>query len=83
MPRVESVLQEALRLSPEERADLAAELLASLDGEPPGPDNDIERTWGAEIERRARGALAGKTTAVPWHEVKKDLENRLLERAGS
>lgn len=80
MTRVESVLQEALRFSPEERADLAAELLASLDGAPADQGTDVAQAWGVEIERRARRALAGETTAVPWDEVKKDLEERLTRR---
>lgn len=49
--QAQAVLASALRLSIEERAELAAELLASLDGE---PDADVEAAWAAEIDRRVR-----------------------------
>ena len=44
-----SVLADALRLHEDARAELAAELLASLDGP---ADPDAERVWDVEIERR-------------------------------
>jgi hypothetical protein len=48
--RVE-LLHDALALSAHDRAELAAELLASLDGL---PDTDAEGAWCEEIEQRAR-----------------------------
>jgi hypothetical protein len=45
----QQVLDEALQLELSERAELAAELLASLDGQ---PDKDVEVAWVVEIERR-------------------------------
>lgn len=44
----QSVLADALRLDPEARAELVAELLASLDGP---ADPDAEAAWNVEIER--------------------------------
>jgi len=49
----EKVPQEALKLDLPGRAEVAAELLASLDG---APDADAEAAWTAEIERRAARA---------------------------
>jgi hypothetical protein len=49
------LLDDALQLPEEERADLAYEIIASLDGE---SDADVERAWAEEIESRARRALA-------------------------
>ena len=43
------LLKDALTLPVEERARLAAELMASVDG---APDKDAEATWAAEIEVR-------------------------------
>jgi putative addiction module component (TIGR02574 family) len=80
MPRAESLLHEALKLSPKERADVAAELLASLDDDLADDRESVERAWGAEIERRARRVLAGESAGVPWDEVKRDLEDRLAKR---
>ncbi len=52
----EKVLSEALQLSEEARARVAAELLASLD-----PDIETRggEEWIAEVERRAREAIDG------------------------
>ena len=49
-----------------ERAELAAELLANLDGE---PDEDVEAAWAAEIERRVRRLEQEGSRARPWQEV--------------
>jgi hypothetical protein len=48
----EKLLEDALKLSLSERAELAAELLASLDG---ARDEDAAAAWAAEIDRRAPG----------------------------
>jgi hypothetical protein len=53
MRRPEEVLQDAMRLSDEERGALALELLDSLSR----ADSRDEDSWIATIERRARRAL--------------------------
>ena len=63
---VKKLLSEALLLPLDERAQLAEDLIASLDGE---PDRDVEAVWAAEIERRASRALAGGSEGRPWREV--------------
>ncbi len=65
------LLSEALQLPLEERAELAADLLASIDGE---PDPDRDTAWAAEIERRARRALAGESQGRAWREVLSNLD---------
>jgi putative addiction module component (TIGR02574 family) len=80
MARNEALLQEVLNLPAEERADVAEELLASLEGLPAAETEEIEREWGAEIERRARRVLAGESPGVPWEEVKRSVRSRLTER---
>lgn len=74
-----AVLEVALQFQNEERADVAAELLASLDGETVVDAREVERAWAAEIERRARRILAGESAGAPWEEVKQRLEERLAE----
>jgi putative addiction module component (TIGR02574 family) len=76
----DAVLQEALRLTPRERADVAAELLESLEAERLDRQEDVERAWAEEIERRARRVLAGESTGAPWDEVRRRLEERLASR---
>lgn len=56
----------ALALPLEERAELAADLLASLDGE---PDEDVEAAWAAEIERRIRTVRADGSAGRDWDAV--------------
>ena len=73
----EALLADALRLSPEVRAELAAELLASLDGP---ADLDAEAAWAAEIERRVDAIEAGSVALEPWDEVKRRIEKDLLGR---
>ena len=75
----EALLQEALKLSRRERADVAAELLASLDDELTESPQELEKAWAAEIERRARRVLAGESKGVPWDEVKERVERRLAK----
>ncbi len=78
MPKVTpSVLADALRLEPDARAELAAELLASLDG-PADPDADTE--WAAEIDRRIRAIEAGTARLEPWAHVKQRIEKEILGR---
>jgi len=67
----EALLQEALKLPRRERADVAAELLASLDDDLTDDPQELERAWAAEIERRARRVLAGDSAGTPWPEVKR------------
>ena len=72
------VLADALRLEPDARADVAAELLASrLDG--PG-DPDAETAWDAEIERRIEAIEAGAIRLEPWSDVKRRIERDVLGR---
>jgi len=73
----ESVLADALRLDPESRAGVAAELLASLDGP---ADPDAEAAWAAEIERRVAAIDAGTAKLEPWERVKQRIEKELLGR---
>ena len=73
----QSVLADALRLEPETRAELAAELLASLDGP---ADPDAEAAWDVEIERRVAAIEAGTLRLEPWADVKRRIEKEILGR---
>ena len=66
------VRDQALKLPDEERAEIAADLLASL--APPDARSDAE--WIAEIEKRARAAVAGER-GVDWDEARRQIEARL------
>ncbi len=73
----EAVLAEALRLDPDSRAELAAELLASLDGP---ADPDAEAAWAAEIELRVAAIEAGTAALEPWEDVRRRVEREILGR---
>lgn len=71
--RARKLLEEALGLSTTERADMAAGLLATL---PPGEALDEESPdpeWTAEIERRARDAMADPDGGVPWEKARDEI----------
>lgn len=56
----------AMSMSAEDRARLAEELLASLDG----PErNEIDAAWAEEIERRIDEMESGKVKGIPAEEV--------------
>jgi putative addiction module component (TIGR02574 family) len=61
------LLTEALRLSDEERAALAGELIQSLEKE---VDTDAEAAWAAEIRARLEGVDAGTSKTIPWSEAR-------------
>lgn len=73
----ETILREALALGSEDRADLAAELLASLD--PPTIDDPatVDRLWAEELERRARRVLSGHASTEDWPTVRDRVANHL------
>ncbi|WP_437482662.1 addiction module protein [Sorangium sp. So ce1014] len=68
------MLAEALQLPPEERADVAKRLIASLDGP---ADEDVEAAWLAEVERRLLDVGRGTAKVKPWDDVRERLARRL------
>ena len=77
MKNAQSVLADALQLDADARADVAAELLASLDGP---ADPDTEAAWAAEIARRVAAVDAGTAKLEPWESVKRRIEREILGR---
>lgn len=62
------LLQDALELSADERAALAAALIETLDEGP--VDADVEAAWAAEIERRIAEIDSGAVKPIPWAEAR-------------
>jgi putative addiction module component (TIGR02574 family) len=77
--RAQDLLREALALPLDERADVAAQLLASLDDEDVATD-DIEAAWAVEIEKRARRVVSGQSEGIPWEDVRRRAEAELRKR---
>jgi hypothetical protein len=75
------VLDSALRLPVEERADVAAELLRSLDEtEQLLPPETVERLWADEITRRAERAARGESVGRDANAVLDAIELKLQRR---
>jgi putative addiction module component (TIGR02574 family) len=77
-----TIRRAALALPSDERAALAAELLASLDegGDELGSDLEWDSAWGDELERRADEFDAGRVEAVSADEVFADARRRRAAR---
>lgn len=67
------LLEAALSLEPDERAHLAHELLASLDGEDEGADEE----WGSELAKRAGEVRDGHVALVDGPLSLREVRERL------
>ena len=74
---MKSTLADALRLDDDTRAELAAELLASLEGP---ADPDASQAWDEEIDRRIAAIEAGHIALEPWDELRRRIERDILRR---
>lgn len=72
----EQIKKEAMKLSPEERADLADWLWVSA-----MPHEEVVAAWDAEIARRIAEIDAGTTKFVPEEEVFQEIKE-ILRKAG-
>ena len=68
------LLDDILALSAEERLELAAEILASVEGP---VDEDWDAAWLAECERRSRAAAERQEPASTWAEARERILARL------
>ena len=68
---------EAFELAADDRAELAAELLASLDEPTSDSPEEVDRLWAAEIERRSNRVLSGESPGEPWDEARQRIESDL------
>ena len=66
--------QKALALSDEERAELAASLIDSLDT---SVDAGAESEWNREIACRVEDLDSGKAKTVPWGEVRRRISTKI------
>ena len=64
---VQELYEQASKLTPSDRAELAGLLLESLEE---ATDEGVEEAWAAEIERRVADWRAGRVKTIPWSEVR-------------
>lgn len=69
--QAEKILEEAMKLPPESRADLAGSLLLSLEE---NFDEDVLDDWRSEVEYRLEELDSGRVRAIP----REDIQNTLL-----
>jgi putative addiction module component (TIGR02574 family) len=73
----DALLDSALKLPSDERARLAAELIASLDGV---PEVGVEAAWDAEVQRRLERVDRGEVELLDWNAVKAEVAQALRRR---
>lgn len=76
----DAVLKQALRLTVEDRADVAERLLASLDEASSEDPEALEKAWAIEIEHRGRRVLADESSGSSWGEARQRIEARLASK---
>ena len=74
------VLQDALGLSEQERAEIAVRLIESLDVVSDAEAAEVEAAWAAEIERRCAALDAGTTGTTAWEEVRRQIKAEILRK---
>ena len=76
--RVESILEAARALTPEERGELLARLLHEFDeDDADGTPEEIEAAWADELQRRVEKFERGETIATSAEEVHARIRERL------
>ncbi len=71
------MLDQALGLSDGERADVVAELLASLRPAEDATEAELRELWAEEIGRRVARVRSGADDAIDWETVRSKAEHRL------
>ena len=74
---LDKVRADALSLPEAERAELAQDLMASLDGP---ADPDVEKAWDVEILRRLAEIDSGTARLIDREEFSKRMRGRLNRR---
>lgn len=67
----DTLFQTALQLPENDRAELAARLMDSID---PVTDEDVAEAWDAEVAKRVTELDQGKVKTIAWAEVRRRLE---------
>ncbi len=57
-----------MQLSESDRAELAGQLIESLDN---GAEDNVQQAWSDEIARRLADLDGGSVKPVPWDEVRR------------
>jgi putative addiction module component (TIGR02574 family) len=80
MAAKDDIFSKALSLPPDERAELAAKLLQSLDADEDVSEAEAEEAWDVEIERRVLELREGRVKAIPLEDVRREFLQRRAQR---
>ena len=75
--QAQSILEQALSLSDDDRQRLAEALLDSI---PADISEELERTWNAEALRRAEAFERGEVQAIDGDRLMRDMRSKLKAR---
>ena len=73
MQQPKEIIEAALKLAPEQRAEIMNDLWASLDG-------NLGDEWEEEIQRRVQDVDAGRVKTIPAEKVFSRLDKRFRVR---
>ena len=71
--KTQAIVEQALKLSPTERAEVAEQLIASLDEV---PDTDVEQAWQEEIQKRLHQIEHGEVELIDSDTVMAELRKK-------
>lgn len=77
MKTTSEILHDALQLPTGERAEIAAQLLSSLDESAAAL---AEAAWAEEIARRALAVREGRAESTNWREALDEIDREILAR---
>jgi putative addiction module component (TIGR02574 family) len=72
----EKIYEQALELPIDERLSLIDKLLSSTNLP---TQNDVDKAWLEEVERRSQDLDSGKAVLIPGEEVFRELKERFLK----
>jgi putative addiction module component (TIGR02574 family) len=77
MSEVEHLLNEAMKLSGAERAELAQRLLETVtEADVHAIDPEIDAAWREEVKRRSARLRSGEAKTTPWEVARREIFGR-------
>jgi putative addiction module component (TIGR02574 family) len=74
MSEVDHLLNEAMKLTEAQRAELAHRLLETVsDEDVHAIEPEIDAAWREEARRRSAQLRSGEVTGIPWEEVRRQI----------
>ena len=79
MPTASQILNDALELPSAERAEVAHQLLLSLEPDDYEDAADVDRSWAIEIKRRLEAIRSGNAQLTDWDTALRRLKKSLTD----